>query len=224
MKLLATFLLAAATLPAVAQQQTFWQAVCNGTERPAGVREFDDVCGLYENGRYQAVRNQLAKMVVANRRHGNPRLLYLDPTLWHDAVQTEPVELLRPWMREEGGWVVHRIDHTYRFNGFVLAFGRPGTDTYGFQLDVVEQLYGYAHLHPPWRPQLYLDGVRQHLEDEELPETAAEAKVYLESLLDCMGELAPEARDSVYEHRWNPDFTTRWLGSTGAQFRTFCNR
>lgn len=89
---------------AAAHGQTFLDVLCSESMVPAGVRSADDFCGLRDGGNWQAIRNQLSKMIVANRKAGNPRVYYLNPK--HFLGATEAISLRRPWMEstEAGGW------------------------------------------------------------------------------------------------------------------------
>lgn len=100
--------IAAMLLSAAVNAQDFLDLLCASTEAPAFLTEdergFNDICALRngENG-LQAVRNQFARMIRANRQAGNQNQFYFP---YSDVV----VRLRRPWM-EGTDWEVTR--HPY---------------------------------------------------------------------------------------------------------------
>ena len=97
--------IAAMLLSAAVNAQDFLDLLCASTEAPAFLTEdergFNDICALRdgENG-LQAVRNQFARMIRANRRANNQNQFYFPNS---DVV----VRLRRPWM-EGTDWEVTR--------------------------------------------------------------------------------------------------------------------
>ena len=124
MKLILIIMVALLASNAVAAQN-FLDQMCRGTTAPTTVQD-DDICGLYAQGKWQAIRNQMSKMIVANRNAGNPRVYYTDPKFWRRAPEKALLE--RDWMKREDVWVsqtsnaVHSLGN---IQGHTLHFAEP---------------------------------------------------------------------------------------------------
>ena len=109
--ILAAMLAVVLALPVLAQGQV--PAFCLATD-PADpdydiadydpVRDADDWCKLAYNEPHKA-RRQLSKAVALVRSENNPNRFYWDPRIEGD---TEHIQLLRPWMVEQGWWIKRR--------------------------------------------------------------------------------------------------------------------
>ena len=102
--LISTLMLAAMlAMPVMAQNYratgNFLDQLCSQSSTPEGARPDDDICGLRDQGKWQPIRNQLSKMIVANRNAGNPNVYYTDAK--HFGAPSVVVNLFRPWMKQD---------------------------------------------------------------------------------------------------------------------------
>lgn len=132
MRAIATTLVAmlAVVLAAAAFAQTpSFASVCEGVEIPTSaeyesnaVAYADSFCALATYAPHRAAR-QFDSMIKLVRAHNNPNRYYWDPRVEPD---TKHIQLLRPWMAEQGWWLQWPRAATNTqvgsFNGFQVRY------------------------------------------------------------------------------------------------------
>ena len=233
MKLLTIIAIATIVSAAWAQWQPYndgagglLQQLCSGTVAPVGAAPSDDFCELI-NINPQAARNQLSKMIVANRRHGNPRLLYFNPKLFGDAATTPPVELLRPWMKRDG-WEVIASDER---NGTGARFGFTHPTESGFEIMVRQSVRRYnSGERRAYLPDVEAAGeyraivFRRWDHPDPSPsiivrmESARQASAWISAMLDAFGKMCARG-ESCIDGVHDRENAEHWARTEAQSFR-----
>ena len=192
-------IIAATLLATAASGQSFLDQLCDGTNMPEGARPDDDICGLRDQGKWQPIRNQLSKMIVANRNAGNPNVYYTDAKFFGEPPVA--IRLKRPWMEDD--WRILQMDwhgedgHRFHQHAPSQQIFFTSADR-SFFVSVNEEWFDVDYL--PRHPSLYLEythnvsihrrsthrvyRVLEH--DGDLSHEPSNLKAYVESYLDCL--------------------------------------
>lgn len=221
-------IIAATLLGTTASGQGFLDQLCDGTNTPEGARPVDDICGLRDQGRWQPIRNQLSKMIVANRNAGNPNIYYTDAKFFGEPPVA--IRLKRPWMEDD--WRIFQMDGNGRDNYYYPHGHPPSRQIFFASVDksfFVSMNKGWFHVdHLPRYPSLSLEytnnvsirrrsshRVYRALEHEnDSSYRPANIKAYVESYLDCLE--SERMRDLHANYEYTKDGGTYVYGDVHA--------